>query len=312
MNKVRRNAAVFFAVQAIATAAWWAALGFFAPVREWFRLGDDDTVLLAFLLPDAVCFFAATATTAILCATRNRLAPYAAWMTVGAVSYATLFCLAFSLRTETGWPGVVCMFPAMIASGNFAIGITPEVATRMFRVSTDSGTPRLLSKTLLQLIVVWTTTLFVIPSFITPVERKIGIAAIEFAGQKPIAVVAFVAVSLIGVSGAVAMVRSGRGTPLPMDTAGRLVVSGPYAFLRNPMAVSGISQGLAVALYLGSPLVALYSLTGGAIWQWIFRPLEEEDLAARFGEPYLDYCRSVRCWLPRFNRYQPKCSSFRA
>ncbi|MBL8223293.1 MAG: hypothetical protein JNL62_28935, partial [Bryobacterales bacterium] len=76
-------------------------------------------------------------------------------------------------------------------------------------------------------------------------------------------------------------------------------------FLRNPMAVSGISQGMAVALYLGSPLVALYSLTGGVIWQLIFRPLEEEDLAARFGEPYVDYCQVVRCWIPRLSRYQP-------
>lgn len=304
MNKVRRNAALFFALQAFATLVWWGAIRFSQPVRELFRLGTDDSVLLAFLIPDTVFFFAASAATAVLCGTGSRLAPYAAWMTVGGVSYAALFCLAFALRTDSGWLGVVFMFPAMIASGNFAIGITPEIAGRMFRVSKETGTGRLLSRTLTQIVVVWTTILFVIPSLITFVERKIGIVPLEFAGRKPIAAIVFVAVSLIGVSGAVTMTRSGRGTPLPMDTAARLVVSGVYAYVRNPMAVSGIGQGLAVALYLGSPLVAIYSLTGGFIWQLVFRPLEEDDLAARFGEPYEDYRRSVRCWIPRLERYQ--------
>ena len=71
----------------------------------------------------------------------------------------------------------------------------------------------------------------------------------------------------------------------------------------NPMAVSGVGQGLAVALFLGSPLVALYALMGSLIWQLIFRPLEEDNLAERFGEPYEEYKEAVKCWIPRFSAY---------
>jgi protein-S-isoprenylcysteine O-methyltransferase Ste14 len=96
----------------------------------------------------------------------------------------------------------------------------------------------------------------------------------------------------------------GRGTPLPLDHAHELVVVGPYRYVRNPMAVSGVGQGLMVALFLGSPLVAVYALMGSGIWQHIFRPLEEDDLAARFGADYENYRREVKCWIPRLTPYQ--------
>ena len=60
-------------------------------------------------------------------------------------------------------------------------------------------------------------------------------------------VVLFVVFSSIGVWSAVVMSRIGKGTPLPLDHASDLVVVGPYKYVRNPMAVSGIGQGLAVA-----------------------------------------------------------------
>jgi protein-S-isoprenylcysteine O-methyltransferase Ste14 len=68
------------------------------------------------------------------------------------------------------------------------------------------------------------------------------------------------------------------------------------------MAISGVGQGLAVGLFLGSPLVLIYALMGGLIWQLIFRPLEEDNLQARFGSDYEDYRREVKCWSlpPRF------------
>lgn len=114
----------------------------------------------------------------------------------------------------------------------------------------------------------------------------------------------FLAISSIGVWAAITMSRIGKGTPLPLDHATNLVVRGPYAYVRNPMAVSGVGQGLAVALFLGSPLVALYALMGSLIWQLMFRPLEEDDLHARFGDPYGEYCTAIKCWVPNTRPYQ--------
>jgi len=72
------------------------------------------------------------------------------------------------------------------------------------------------------------------------------------------------------------------------------------------MLVSGIGQGLMVALFLGPPLVFLYNLMGAFIWQLIFRPLEEEDLLKNFGADYENYQENVRCWIPNFKRFELK------
>jgi protein-S-isoprenylcysteine O-methyltransferase Ste14 len=70
------------------------------------------------------------------------------------------------------------------------------------------------------------------------------------------------------------------------------------------MAISGVGQGLAVGLFLGSPLVLIYALIGAFIWQLIFRPLEEDDLLEHFGTDYESYRQNVRCWIPRLTPYQ--------
>ena len=100
------------------------------------------------------------------------------------------------------------------------------------------------------------------------------------------------------------MSRVGRGTPLPLDHARNFVVVGPYVFVRNPMAVSGVGQGLAVALVLGLPLVAVYALMGSLVWQLVFRPSEEDDLRESFGQEYERYVDRVKCWIPRMRRYE--------
>lgn len=85
----------------------------------------------------------------------------------------------------------------------------------------------------------------------------------------------------------------------PLDTARSLVTKGPYAWVRNPMAIAGLLQGTGVALFLGSPIVLVYVLAGGLLWQLLVRPVEERDLLERFGAGYTAYRASVRCWIPR-------------
>jgi protein-S-isoprenylcysteine O-methyltransferase Ste14 len=83
-----------------------------------------------------------------------------------------------------------------------------------------------------------------------------------------------------------------------MDAPRELVVEGPYRFLRNPMAVAGLGQASAVGLWLGSWSVLAYVLAGGVIWHILVRPVEEADLARRFGPPYEAYRRSTPLWIP--------------
>ena len=95
----------------------------------------------------------------------------------------------------------------------------------------------------------------------------------------------------------------GRGTPLPLDHPRVLVVSGPYAYIRNPMAVFGLAQGSGVAIVLGSWIVLAYVALGGALWNFLARPLEEQQLVHDFGESYARYRHHVRCWIPRRTPY---------
>lgn len=101
------------------------------------------------------------------------------------------------------------------------------------------------------------------------------------------------------------MALTGKGTPLPMDSARELVIAGPYAYIRNPMAVAGLVQGMAVGVALGSCAVLLYVAIGIFAWNCIVRHREEADLLNRFGEAYRHYKQNVYCWIPRLTKYKP-------
>ena len=85
-----------------------------------------------------------------------------------------------------------------------------------------------------------------------------------------------------------------------------LVVAGAYRYIRNPMVVAGLAQGVAVGLLAGSIPIIIYSLLGAPVWGAIARPWEETDLEKRFGASFRDYRSKVRCWVPRLTAYQAK------
>ncbi len=86
----------------------------------------------------------------------------------------------------------------------------------------------------------------------------------------------------------------------------RLVVTGPYAWLRNPVAATTIAQGIGVVLYTGSALLVGYLVLLALTWHLLIRPGSEHELQRRFGREYEFYRRSVRCWLPMRRRFRPR------
>ncbi|WP_269930562.1 methyltransferase family protein [Aminobacter sp. HY435] len=96
----------------------------------------------------------------------------------------------------------------------------------------------------------------------------------------------------------------GLGTPAPIAPTDRLVVSGAYRYVRNPMYVAVLSIILGQAIMFAHwPLVA-YAVVVGAAMMVFVRVYEEPVLARRYGAQYLDYCAHVPGWLPRLTPWR--------
>jgi protein-S-isoprenylcysteine O-methyltransferase Ste14 len=170
---------------------------------------------------------------------------------------------------------------------------------RLFRPAPSRSRVENLLWTAAQCLVVWGVTLAVLPLLLVELERRLGIAGFSFAGQRVLAVTLFIVASVLNLTTGAFLATIGRGTPLPLASPQQLVLDGPYRYLRNPMALAGILQGVAVAIGLGSWTVLLYAAAGGVVWHVALRPAEERDLIARFGESYEAYRRGVPLWCPR-------------
>ncbi len=90
----------------------------------------------------------------------------------------------------------------------------------------------------------------------------------------------------------------GRGTPAPFDPPRRLVVRGPYRFVRNPMYLgAAVALGGAALFYGSLPLLGYLALFVLVTHVFVVA-YEEPTLRRLFGVEYEDYCRRVRRWRP--------------
>ena len=158
-------------------------------------------------------------------------------------------------------------------------------------------------KTLLQTAGMWGFFLGVMPIAIASFERLLLSWQLP-AVPAEICWGGFALFGSIGVYSGMLFAVHGHGTPLPLDTATRFIVLGPYRWVRNPMAIAGITQGIWIGLLLRSPAVLAYCLVGGCAWHFLARPWEERDLARRFGGPYTHYRDQVRNWIPCLRPYE--------
>jgi protein-S-isoprenylcysteine O-methyltransferase Ste14 len=91
----------------------------------------------------------------------------------------------------------------------------------------------------------------------------------------------------------------GRGTPAPYLQTERLVITGSYRYVRNPMYVAAVSIVLGQALILGHGVLLGYVLVLWIAFHVIVLFHEEPSLRRRYGQHYEDYCAAVGRWWPR-------------
>ncbi len=92
---------------------------------------------------------------------------------------------------------------------------------------------------------------------------------------------------------------AGRGTPAPFDPPRRLVVAGPYRWVRNPMYIGAGISLLGAGIFYGSVVIFSYAAFLYIISHLFIVMYEEPTLESMFGEEYRSYRRHVSRWLPR-------------
>ena len=277
-----------YLIQAALISAWWVGLASSSTFFTAFQFdGILPTAFWAFFAPDMTLIGGLSVVRAYCKSTTVEL------IILGAFAYASLYCCNATAITASGY----------LPTGLMVLGLFYNVFLcfneSLFR---NSSTNLLwnVSKTLVQIICIWVLALVVVPyvildAFGNVLMPKLGI-------QTVVGSTLFVCFSSLGLTSSFFMVRDGNGTPLPLDQTNNLVISGPYGYVRNPMAIAGIGQGIAISIVFHSMPILVYSLLGAIVWHWVVRPIEERDMIKRFGDPYLRYRERVSCWTPRFHR----------
>ena len=91
----------------------------------------------------------------------------------------------------------------------------------------------------------------------------------------------------------------GSGTPAPVAPTKRLVVSGLYRYLRNPMYVAVLAVIIGWAVWFGSPPLFGYAALVWLCFTIFVLVYEEPTLRRTFGEEYAIYSANVGPWIPR-------------
>ncbi|WP_232226340.1 methyltransferase family protein [Brachybacterium phenoliresistens] len=308
----RRTARAYFALQSVAGALWWLGVATVPGVRTA-TLGELPALPIA--IADVLLFVLGSALVAL---DVRRAVPvvlgWTALVALGMAVYATV--------TTSAGAGAVLMIAATVASVLAGVvvlhGRLPAervlIGPLAFRSAPRRDRREHLAATFAQILVFWPLFLAIIPLPVVLLERRWRLDLTLPDGSTDGAALAWsiaswsitaagalvlIGASALGLWAAYVMSTLGRGTPLPSAMPRALVIAGPYRWVRNPMAVSGVGQAVAVGMVAGSWMVVAYALAGGAIWHLLVRPHEERDLSERFGAPYEMYRSQVCCWIPR-------------
>ena len=91
----------------------------------------------------------------------------------------------------------------------------------------------------------------------------------------------------------------GKGTPAPFDPPRKLVIRGPYRFVRNPMYIGAGMTLAGAAFFHGSLSIFIYTCLFFLATHGFVVLYEEPTLRRTFGDEYEAYFGRVSRWLPR-------------
>jgi protein-S-isoprenylcysteine O-methyltransferase Ste14 len=142
----------------------------------------------------------------------------------------------------------------------------------------------------------------VIPRWITHWEFEPAFLGVEITRAIGVLLI------LAGVPGVVdsfaRFAMQGLGTPAPVSPPERLVVTGLYRYVRNPMYVSVVAIIVGQALLFGDWRLIVYGAVFSLACHAFVLVYEEPTLRRKFGTQYEAFCTNVPRWIPRLTPWQ--------
>ena len=144
-------------------------------------------------------------------------------------------------------------------------------------------------------------TVFLLPAIVLQVDGK---SIFDVFGMQPVAIVIFTAgmlVSmLIGYLALYEFAAVGGGTPIPFDPPQRLVVTGVYSVVANPLQISTLLM-LTCIMFAYRSYLMLVPIAILILYCEIFvRWHHSIDIEQRFHRDWEDYRSKVNNWVPQF------------
>lgn len=147
--------------------------------------------------------------------------------------------------------------------------------------------------------------------WLLPAWLRLGVEATEGEPWRWVAVIP----SVLGFAVALRCVWdfgwTGHGTPAPMAPPQRLVVTGFYRYVRNPMYVGFTAGWIGLWVVFGHAdpvLIAVVATVALGVHLFVVF-YEEPTLRKKFDGDYEEYCRNVRRWWPRWRGWDKERAS---
>ena len=115
-----------------------------------------------------------------------------------------------------------------------------------------------------------------------------------------VAMLVVVAGAALAIASILTFAFVGKGTPAPFDPPRKLVVAGPYRWVRNPMYIGAGLVLLGAAMFYGSIWLVLYTMAFWSAAHLFVLFYEEPVLRRKFGADYDAYIATRRRWMPRW------------
>jgi protein-S-isoprenylcysteine O-methyltransferase Ste14 len=181
------------------------------------------------------------------------------------------------------------------------VSIWDSLAGSIYTVATGDKQRRNFVKALMPLILYVIIALFILASFW--VDRWLALPVFRFTWW---GIGLFVLLLLLGFvidAWIIVTFRRASGTPMPFKPPPKLITTGIYAHVRNPMAIAGILIGEGLGFLLGSLSLILIFIPLLTLLGFLYlKAVEERELELRFGKEYLEYKKRVPMFIPKFRR----------